>query len=179
MNELADAPSEIKPQVLPPNQYVQSRAYKGLRKYYDAMVHFLIPPCDIEAALASLEEAIALCPDEALYRRIAARLLLSQWDAGAAAAHLAKALECVQSPNELAQTYLLLGFTCDLQGKREDALQQYREVLNSASDNGSNILSAINKFVLADAKKYSHSPYTLTDTKELEVNFEIVGKHDL
>jgi hypothetical protein len=179
MNELADTPSEINPQVLPPNQYVQSQAYKGLRKYYDAMVHFLVPPCDIEAALASLEEAVALCPDEALYRRIAARLLLSQWDAGAAAAHLAKALECVQSPNELAQTRLLLGFTCDLQGKREDALQQYREVLNSASDNSSNILSAINKFVLADAKKYSHSPYTLTDTKELEVNFEIVGKHDL
>jgi hypothetical protein len=177
MIELTDGASS--PQALPPNEYAGSREYEALRKYYDAVVHFTIPPCDSDAALASLEEAIALCPDEAIYRRLAGKLLLSQWDAGAAQEHLTRALDCVQSPNERAQAYLLLGFAHDLQGKREEALKSYREVIYLSSGNGSNVLSAVNRFVLNDAEKFSKVPFTLHDTKDIEVNFEIVAKYDL
>jgi hypothetical protein len=179
MNELADAPAEAPPQALPPNEYVETGSYQALRKYYEAMVSASLPPTDMDAALARLEEAIALCPDEAIYRRLAAKLLLSQWDAAAAAEHLTKAIECVQSPNERAQTLLLLGFSEDLQGNRDAALKLYVQVLKSGAGNSDDILPAVNRFVLADAEKYSRAPYTLNDTKHLEVNFEIVAKYDL
>jgi tetratricopeptide (TPR) repeat protein len=183
MNELADAPAdapaEAPPQTLPPNEYVETRNYQALRKYYEAMVSASVPPTDMDSALARLDEAIALCPDEAIYRRLAAKLLLSQWDAAAASEHLMKALECVQSPNERAQTLLLLGFSEDLQGNRDAALKLYVQVLKSGAASGDNILPAVNRFVLADAEKYSRIPYTLNDTKHLEVNFEIVAKYDL
>ncbi|RJP21668.1 MAG: hypothetical protein C4520_09525 [Candidatus Abyssobacteria bacterium SURF_5] len=179
MDELAESPSRTIPQTLAPNEYAQSRNYQGLRTYCDALMNFVIPGGDENAVLPKLEEAIALCPDEAIYRRLAGIYLLSQWDASAAASQLTAALECVQSPNERAQTILLLGFANDLQGNRNEALKLYQQVLDLGSNNGADILSAVNQFVLADAKKYLHVPYTVNDTKDLELNFEIVGKYDL
>ncbi len=179
MSELADNGSAVEPSVLAPNDYVKSEDFKGLRKYYEAMVSFMIPPTDEGAALDRLKEAIALRPEEAIYRRMAAKLMLQRGGPTAAIEQLTKALECVQSPNELAQAHLLLGFANDLLGMRSDALECYRQALKVGEDGDGNILSCVNRFVLTDAEKYLRVPFTPADARKLEVNFEIVARYDL
>ncbi|UCD56642.1 MAG: hypothetical protein JSV16_12535, partial [Candidatus Hydrogenedentota bacterium] len=140
---------------------------------------FLIPPTDEEAALEKLEETIALRPDEAIYRRMAAKMLLRRADASRAAEHLKRALECLQSPSERAQTYLLLGFSHDLLGMRNEATRCYQDVLKLANSGTEDVLSAVNRFVIADARKYSRVPFTQNDATKIEISFEITSKYDL
>ncbi|RJP72597.1 MAG: hypothetical protein C4532_05890 [Candidatus Abyssobacteria bacterium SURF_17] len=179
MEELADGYGTAKPTMLEPNEYVKTPDYTALRKYYEAMVSFTVPPTDENAALAHLEEAIALRPQEALYRRLTARMLLRRARAADAAEHLRRALECVQSPSERAQAHLLLGFANDLLGRRNDAVQCYQDALNVPSSGKNGVLSAVNPFVLADAKRFAQAAFSSDDAKKIEVSFEIIAKHDL
>ncbi len=177
--ELAEDDAEAAPAVLEPNEYVRTPDYQALRKYYDAMVAYLIPPTDRKAAVKHLDEAIALKPDETIYRRLAAKLLLRAGDAAAACAHLTHAVECSQSPSELAHTRLLLGFSHDLQGNRQDAVKCYNETLKGAESAGAGVLESINPLILADARKYSEAPFTAKQAGRIEINFEVVSKYDL
>lgn len=179
LSELSDVPSDVKPQTLAPNEYARSEDFVALRKYYDAVVSASVPPCDLDASLASLEAAVELCPREPIYRRMAAKLLLSHGNAAAAAEHLLRALECPQSPSEQAQALLLLAFARDLEGGREQAINLYRQVLGMRPGDEKRLLASINRFVLADARKYLLTPYTPREAKHLEVNFEISAKYDL
>jgi hypothetical protein len=179
MDELADNGSTRTPGDLPPNDYVRTDDYRALRKYYEAAVNFMIPPTDENAALTKLEEAIAIKPDEAIYLRLAALMLLRRGEAAAAAEHLRRARECVQSPSERAQAHLLLGFASDLLGRRANATACYEEALNAAETAGDDILSCVNRFIIADAEKYAKTPFTRDDLKHLEVNIEITGRYDL
>ena len=168
----------INPGILPPNDYVQTDDYKALRKYYEVAVNFLVPPADEEAAFARLEEAIAIKPDEAIYRRLAAQMLLREMKASEAENHLRRALEAVQSPSELAQAHLLLGFANDLLGRRDGAVSCYREALKVSEQAGDDALSCVNRFVIADAKKYSRTPFSPENAKKIEVAVEVTGKYD-
>ena len=179
MDELADGESSVEPGVLAPNDYVKTEDYKALRKYYEAMVSFTIPPTDEKAAFNMLEEAIALKPEEAIYRRTAAKILLRQADASAAEEHLNRALECVQSPSERAQAHLLIGFKEDLLGRRDNALNCYDEVVKIAESSNGDALSCVNRFVVANAKKYSRAPFTSETAKKIEINFDITSMYDL
>ena len=179
IDEFADDGSTGGPGPLAPNNYVETDDYAALREYYDAAVSFMIPPGDADAALRKLGRAIALKPEEAIYRRLAAKMLLRRADADAASEHLAPALECVQSPSELAQTHLLLGFASDLLGRRSEALGCYREALKIAERAEDGILSCVNRFVVADAEKYSRVPFTSKDIKKIEISFDITAKYDL
>lgn len=178
-DELADNGSSVEPATLPPNDYVHSDDYKALRKYYEAAIHFMVPPTDEKAALSKLEEAIAIKPDEAIYHRLVALMLLRKSDAAAAAEHLKQALECVQSPSELAQAHLLLGFANDLLGKRTDAVACYKEALNVGESAQGEILACVNRFIIADAEKYSKTPFKRENAEKLEINIEITGRYDL
>jgi hypothetical protein len=175
---LADRESSVEPHTLAPNDYVATDDYRALRKYYEASVSFMIPPTDEEATFERLEEAIAIKPDEAIYRRLAATMLLQRGDAAAALDHLRRALECVQSPSELAQAHLLLGFANDLLGRRDEAAGCYREVTGLAAASGENILRSVNRFIVADAEKHSRTPFTQADAKKIDISFEITGKYD-
>ena len=179
MDELTGGGAPVEPKVLPPNEYVLTDDYKALRKYYEAAVSFMIPPVDEKAAFNKLNEAIAIKPDEAIYHRLAARMLLRQGDAATASEHLKQALECVQSPSELAQTHLLLGFASDLLGRRSEALGCYREALKIAERAEDGILSCVNRFVIGDAEKYSRVPFTSKDIKKIEISFDITSRYDL
>jgi hypothetical protein len=179
MDELGDNGSGVEPAALAPNEYVETTDFEGLRKYYEAMVSFTVPPADARAALDKLEEAVALRPEEAIYRRMTAKMLLRRGDATAAAQHLTHALECGQGPSELAQTQVLLGFSNDLLGMRDDAVRCYREALKIAGSTREDILSSVNRFVVADAEKYSRVPFTSADAKKIEISFDIVSKYDL
>lgn len=182
MDELADdggGDDGGRPADLAPNDYVDTDDYKALRIYYEALVSFTIPPTDEKAALDKVGEAIALKPDEAIYRRLAAKMLLTRGDAEAASEHLRRTLECLQSPSELAQTHLLLGFACDLMGRRDDAAECYRETLKVADSAEDGILACVNRFVVADARKYSKAPFAIENAKKIEISFDQTSKYDL
>jgi len=179
MDELADNGSAVEPATLPPNEYVQTADYEGLRKYYEAMVSFTVPPTDSAAALERLEEAVALRPDEAIYRRLSAKLLMRRGDNEKAVQHLTHALECSQSSSELAQTHLLLGFSNDLLGMRDEAVRGYKEALRTANSTQGDLLSCVNRFVTADAEKHSRIPFTSDDAKKIEISFDITSRYDL
>jgi len=179
MEELSDNGSDGAPDDLAPNRYAETDDYKALRKYYEATVSFLIPPIDEAAAFEKLEQAIALKPEEALYRRLAAKMLLRRGDTGPAMEHLTRALESVQGASELAQTQLLLGFANDLLGNRSDATRCYGEALKVAESAEDGILSCVNRFVVADAETYSRVPFTTKDLKKIEISFDITAKYDM
>jgi len=179
MDELADDAPNGRPDDLTSNDYVNTDDFRALRKYYEAFVSFSIPPTDAGAAFDKIEEAIAVKPDEATYRRVAAKMLLKRGDATAAMAHLNHALESVQSPSERAQAHLLLGFANDLLGKREDATECYRAALKLHESAAADILGSVNRFVVADAKKYAKIPYTAENAGKLEISFDNTSKYDL
>jgi hypothetical protein len=179
MDELADRGPNGRPPDLKPNSYVDTDDYVALRKYYEAMVSFSIPPTDETAALEKIEQAIDASPEEALYRRLAAKMLLRRGSHETAREHLKNALECVQSASELAQTQLLLGFADDLLGARSEAVTRYQEASKIAESAGEDVISGVNRFVIADAKEYSRVPFTPKDTKKIEISFDITSKYDL
>jgi tetratricopeptide (TPR) repeat protein len=179
MDELADRGPNGRPPDLKPNSYVETDDYAALRKYYEAMVSFSIPPTDETAALEKLEQAIGAKPEEALYRRLAAKMLLRRGSHETAREHLKNALECVQSASELAQTQLLLGFADDLLGARGEAVKRYQEASKIAESAGEDVISGVNRFVIADAKEYSQVPFMPKDTKKIEISFDITSKYDL
>ncbi|MBI5115341.1 hypothetical protein HZA56_02605 [Candidatus Poribacteria bacterium] len=179
VRELSDSDPKVEPPTLAPNDYVKTLDYKGLRKFYEAAVKFMIPPTDEEAALGKLEEAAALRPREAVYHRMAAKLSFRLGETSHAAEHLKRALDCVQSPSELAQTHLLLGFANDLLGKRNEAASCYESALKVPNSDRNGVLSAVNPFVLADAKKHLQMPFTANDAKRIEISFELTSKYDL
>jgi tetratricopeptide (TPR) repeat protein len=139
----------------------------------------MIPPTDEDAAFNKLEEAIAIKPDEAIYRRLVALMLLRRGDAPRASEHLRQALDCVQSLSELAQGHLLLGFANDLLDTRDQAVDCYREALKIAAGTEDGILASVSRFIIVDAEKYSRVPFTLENAKKLEVSIEITGRYDL
>jgi hypothetical protein len=179
MDELADNGSTVEPATLPPNDYVHTDDYKALRKYYEAVIKFMIPPTDEKAAFTKLGEAIAIKPDEAIYRRLAALMLLRRGDASAASEHLRHTLDCVQSPSERAQAHLLLGFAYDLLGKRNDAVDCYKEALKIGESAGDHIIACVSRFIIADAEHYAKTPFTMENARKLEISMEITGRYDL
>jgi hypothetical protein len=179
MDEFDNDGQEATPADLAPNDYVETDDYRALRKYYEALVSFTIPPTDSGEALDRIGEAISIKPDEATYRRVAAKILLRQGDPGAASEHLGETLGCVQSPSELAQAHMLMGFASDLLGNRGAAQSRYREALKVADSAGEGILSCVNRFVVADARKFSETPFTPDDLGRIELNFDNTSKYDL
>ncbi len=179
LEELEDRGASAEPSYLAPNEYVDTIDFKALRKYYEAAVSFQIPPTNEKAAFDKLCEAIEIKPDEAIYRRLAAKMLLRRGDAAGAVEHLEKARDSVQSSSELAQAHLLLGFCHDLAGRRDDAIRQYEQAIKLADSAKDGILGSVNRFVVADARKHRQVPFTATDAKKVEVSFEIISKHDL
>ena len=93
--------------------------------------------------------------------------------------HLKAALGCVQANTELAQAHLLLGFANDMLGKRGEATDCYAEALKVAEAAGDDILSSVNVFVVADAKKYSQTPFTSESAGKIEISFDNTSIHDL
>ena len=179
MDELAADGPNGGPDDLAPNDYVDTDDFKALRKYYEALVSFTIPPTESAAAFDKVNEAIAIKPDEAIYRRFAAKALLRRGETEKAVEHLRQALDCVQSPSELAQTHLLLGFASDLTGARGEAVEQYEQAMKIAESAEDGILASVNRFVVVDARKYAQVPFTSEDKKKIEINFDQTSKYDL
>jgi hypothetical protein len=185
MRELDGDPYEVDPPRLTPNPYVESDAFQALRSYYDVMVKLTIPPVDAPHALEILQELVRAWPNEGSYRLILAKMLLKRGQAAAAREHLGHTSGRI-SASERAQIHLLIGFTHDLEGTRDQALMHYREALKTQTEteleipdtDERDVLKTINPFVLSDARKHLRTPFTIQDAAEIEVSPDMSGLYD-
>jgi hypothetical protein len=185
MHELAGEPYAVDPPRLAPNPYAESDLFPALRRYYDVKVKLTIPPTDEQGALEILGELVRQWPDEAAYRLILAKMLLKQGQATAAREHLAQMSGHI-SPSERAQIHLLIGFTHDLEGTRDQAVIHYREAVRAGTGAEMNVphtperdpLKTVNPFVLSDARKRIRRPFTIRDAAGIEVSPDMSGLYD-
>jgi isopenicillin-N N-acyltransferase-like protein len=181
MGELAGEPYTVDPPRLAPNPYAESDLFAALRRYYDVMVKLTIPPTDERRALEILQELVRQWPDEVGYRLILAKMLLKGGQAAAAREHLAQMSGHI-SVSERAQIHLLIGFTHDLEGTRNQALIHYREVLKTGTElphaGEEDPLKTVNPFVLRDARKHVRRPFTIRDAARVEVSPDMSGLYD-
>jgi len=179
MAEFKGEPAEIKPAALMPNPYVNSEAFSVLRQYAQVKIMMTIPPFDAAGALRLLEEVILRSPQEGAYRLIAARMYLRRGETSGAAAHLRILEKCVLSTSEMAQAALLQGFSCDLSESRQDALKFYRKAVSYADENQEDVLKTVNPLILANARKYMNTPFTISDAYQMDLSMDLGSQHDI
>jgi isopenicillin-N N-acyltransferase-like protein len=177
-DELEGRTGSPDPQRLNPNPYAQTPAFATLRRYYEVSTALSISPVDIEHGGQILQEVVDADPEQAAYRLVAGRLALKRQDFAVAQDHLGKALRLKISSSERAQAHLLLGFTYDLLGQRDQALHCYQQVIKLGETGASDILRSINPFAMADAYRFSQRPYNRQDLDGLEVSPNMVGEYD-
>ncbi|HUT54880.1 MAG TPA: C45 family autoproteolytic acyltransferase/hydrolase [bacterium] len=84
---------------------------------------------DPAGAVADLQQALAIDPDEPVYAQVAGLILLRTGNPDAAAAMFPKALALPQTPHKQSLGHLWLARTYDLENKRDQATEEYRNVI--------------------------------------------------
>ena len=163
----------VDPEVLPGYEWEADYRNDALSAYMKAYLAYADDPENKETALSYLAEAITIDPTEPIYYRMAGRLLIHQGRYREAVGVLSRSLEFLQSPNERAQAYLLLGQAYDMAGMRENALSMYDEVIAMSSDGGEDFLSSINFFVVALARMGLEAPFTPDDLDTVPIAFSL------
>lgn len=163
----------VDPEVLPGYEWEADYRRIALEVYMKAYLAYTDDPGNKEAALSYIAEAITIDPTEPIYYRMAGRLLIHQGQYREALGVLSRSLEFLQSPNERAQTYLLLGQAYDMAGKRENALAMYEEVIGLSEGGGEDYLSSINYFVAALARMGMEAPFTPEDLDTVPIAFSL------
>jgi len=163
----------IDPEVLPGYEWEADYRRIALDAYMKAFLAYTDDPANKETALSYLAEAITTDPAEPIYYRMAGRLLIHQGQYREALGVLSRSLEFLQSPNERAQTYLLLGQAYDMAGKRENALAMYEEVIAMSEDGGEDYLLSINYFVAKLARMGMETPFTPEDLDTVPIAFSL------
>jgi tetratricopeptide (TPR) repeat protein len=163
----------VDPEVLPGYEWEADYRNDALSAYMKAYLAYADDPENKETALSYLAEAITIDPTEPIYYRMAGRLLIHQGRYREAVGVLSRSLEFLQSPNERAQAYLLLGQAYDMAGMRENALSMYEEVIAMSSDGGEDFLSSINFFVVALARMGLEAPFTPDDLDTVPIAFSL------
>ena len=177
-DELEGRGGSTSPEYLEPNQYTKTKAFGVLRRYYDVLTALTLPPVDAKLGGQIVKMVVEAEPEQAAYRLVAGRMALKAQDYEAAEDHIGTALRLKISPSERAQAHLLLGFTYDLEGQREQALHCYQQVAKLGESGEGDILRSINPFVLADASRFNQRPYNRQDLDRLEVAPDMAGEYD-
>ncbi len=163
--EMQGIQSRITPEVLEGYHFKNPNKRKGMNKYNQAYIIYERDPKQIDDALKLLREAAGLDPDEAIYHRTIAKLLLHEGSYDEAIRAMNKTLPLKQSLNEMAHDYLILGILYDLKGERELALSYYRKIDN-LKEQGADPWFKINKALWAFAQKYENKPFTKKQLKD-------------
>lgn len=143
----------------------------GLRAYMDAFSRYEENMDDLDGILVHLARAQKLDPDEPIYRAMQARLLILRGEYGKAVEALDYSLRLKQSNNERALARLLKGQVLDLQGKRNEAVASYTEVLRLRERHGRDFMTGINDMVWGLARKYKRTPFAAEKLSDMLIGF--------
>jgi hypothetical protein len=145
----------------------------GVASYRAASLAFDENPEDVDGVIALLEQAREIDPSEANYARMLARFELRRGAGDAAKRALAQAASISgQSRAEEAENALLLGYAYDLQQRRREAEECYRQVLDLREE-AADPLHALNPLVLHSAEKCLSEPFQKGDAGATAVSFSL------
>lgn len=157
------------------NPFGEDDRLRAVHRYAEAACLYDRSPDQVEAMLKLLHEALEIDPEEPVYARMIARLQLLANRPEPAEAMLRRALSIpTQGPAELAETWLLRGYGCDLRQAREDARDAYRRVLE-LNDGKAEPIRAVNPLVLLSAHRHLEEPFRHGDGEALTVSFALLS----
>lgn len=154
---------------LPGYQWQKPERAVALSSYMAALIEFKKNPKNVTGILKHLDKAMAMDEREPTYPRTAALFNIHSANYEAAEKLLKQALALPQSPNEKAFTNLLLAWTYDLQGKRDQALAGYKKVNHQGDEN--DILQKVNDALVAYAREGEKSAFTQNRISEIPLKF--------
>jgi tetratricopeptide (TPR) repeat protein len=124
----------------------------------DGLVVYKEDAANIELALVLIEEARELDPEEPFYHKFAARMAARTGRVDRAEAIIRAWLELKQAANDRAQAWLLWGQTLEAAGRRPEAEDRFRRVVELAGGDQENLKSNVNHVVLAAARSSLAQP---------------------
>jgi TolA-binding protein len=133
----------------------------GLHLYNKAQDKFTDD--DFSGALEDLKSAMNIDPNEPVYAQSAGLLMLKTGKARDATGMFEKALALPQTSHKQSLGLLWLARSYDLEGKRDQALEKYRAVLQ---------VSPLNPGVKQAAKTGMKKPFTLKQAKAMSLVFD-------
>jgi tetratricopeptide (TPR) repeat protein len=146
--------------LMPPQDPVADAAFEQYRRAYVAYVD----ERDTSRALAHVDRARQMAPNETVYQTVFGALALSLGETSSAASALERAIELSHPDEErVALAHLLLGYTYDLSGKRDRALSAYERCLSLRADPP----------VHAAAEKRRRSPVSRARVARLDVEMSL------
>jgi hypothetical protein len=156
--DLEGRPPGVAPAELPPAAWTDPRRERALRSFMDGLVVYKEDAANIELALVLIEEARELDPEEPFYHKFAARMAARTGRVDRAEAIIRAWLELKQAANDRAQAWLLWGQTLEAAGRRPEAEDRFRRVVELAGGDQENLKSNVNHVVLAAARSSLAQP---------------------
>jgi len=159
----------VQPKSLPGYSWKDDAHRKGLKEHMKALASHQEDPDDIETIRGHVREALKADPEEVLYSRILSRILVYE-EAYAEALELLEASRGLdQTRNESALLLLLSAQALDLLGRREEATEDYRQVVELRQSHGDHPLTGINQMVYGSALKFLQTPFSRRDIGGFEI----------
>ncbi|HSV95903.1 MAG TPA: C45 family autoproteolytic acyltransferase/hydrolase [Spirochaetota bacterium] len=168
--ELTGTPPRRLP-VLTGYAWKENSKQKGLRHFMKAYAAHEEDPFDTTKIMTNLNAAIALDPNESIYLRLKASLLLYSGTYKEAITLLERSLDMPQSNSERAHALLLAGQGLDLMGERDRAIARYRMAEAIHAAHGPDILKGVNHMLAGFCKKYIEKPFTVKQIADIPVAF--------
>ena len=158
--EIKGIKSQVIPEVLEGYQFKNPNKRLAMEKYHQAHVIYERNPDRVDDILMFLREASMLDPEEAVFNRLIATILLHQGQYDEAISIIEKILSVKQSLNEMAQDYLILGMLYDLKRDRQKALSYYQKIDKLLQEEPNDPWFKINAVLWGFAQKYKKEPFT-------------------
>jgi isopenicillin-N N-acyltransferase-like protein len=167
--EFQKTASRVQPKSLAGYQWKHDAKRKGLKKYMKALASYQDDPSDIDGIRAQVREALEADPQEVLYSRVLARILVYEEEYAEAVELLERSRGLDQTPNETALMLLLSAQALDLSGDRGDATERYRQIVSLRQSHGNDPLTGINQMTYGSALKYLRAPFSRRDLGGFEI----------
>jgi tetratricopeptide (TPR) repeat protein len=156
---------------LRPYAWKNSSHEMGLRHFMKAYAAHEENIENFEGMIRHLDRAIAADPEESIYLRLKASLLLHSGLYREAVHILEKSLDLDQSNNEHAHALLMMGQGLDLLEERDAALVRYGMVKDLYDKNGRDIKKGVNDMLMGFCRHYIEKPFTVNSINDIPVAF--------
>jgi tetratricopeptide (TPR) repeat protein len=172
--ELDGLGSTVNPETLPGYRWENDSHHKGINNFMKAIISFKENHQDLQSILAHLQSSLEADPHEPIYFKNKARIMIHEGRYEKAQEILSRSLWFIQTNNERAQAFLLMGQACDLAGSRKEAVYMYQKVIDAQKTSGNDHASRLNHFVYAYANKYLNKPFSTEDINDIPILSEIL-----